>query len=36
MFSTHSAHSCSMYKITIGDKTMVGYNEDAWRITPRI
>ncbi|MFT5336255.1 MAG: hypothetical protein ACI9YL_000249 [Luteibaculaceae bacterium] len=28
--------ACSMYKITVGDKTMVGCNEDAWRITSRI
>lgn len=28
--------ACSMYKITIGDKTMVGCNEDAWRTTSRL
>lgn len=33
-WSTVSA--CSMYKITRGDKTMVGNNEDAWRISPHI
>jgi hypothetical protein len=27
---------CSMYKLTVGNKTMVGCNEDAWRTTPRI
>lgn len=27
---------CSMYKVTVGDKTMVGCNEDAWRLTSRI
>ena len=25
-----------MYKVTVGDKTMVGCNEDAWRLTSRI
>ncbi|MBI3234481.1 MAG: hypothetical protein HYZ42_10660 [Bacteroidetes bacterium] len=25
-----------MYKITVGNKTMVGCNEDAWRLTPHI
>lgn len=28
--------ACSMYKITLGDKTMVGCNEDAWRLTSAI
>jgi hypothetical protein len=28
--------SCSMYKITVEGKTMVGCNEDAWRLTPHI
>jgi len=28
--------ACSMYKLTVGDQTMVGCNEDAWRITSRI
>ena len=27
------AHACSMYKITVDGKTMVGCNEDAWRTT---
>jgi len=32
IFSTISnSKACSMYKITVGDKTMVGTNEDAWR-----
>ncbi|MBK9688534.1 MAG: hypothetical protein IPO65_12580 [Saprospiraceae bacterium] len=31
-----SAWSCSGYKITVGDKTIVGCNEDAWRATPHI
>jgi len=28
--------ACSMYKVTLGEKTMVGCNEDAWRTTSRI
>lgn len=28
--------ACSGYKITIGNKTLFGSNEDAWRITPQI
>lgn len=28
--------ACSMYKITVGNKTMVGCNEDAWRLTPHV
>lgn len=28
--------ACSMYKITHGNKTMVGCNEDAWRTTPNL
>lgn len=28
--------ACSGYKLTIGDHTMFGSNEDAWRTTPRI
>jgi hypothetical protein len=28
--------ACSGYKITIGNKTMLGSNEDAWRVTPHI
>ena len=27
---------CSGYKITIGNKTILGSNEDAWRVTPHI
>lgn len=30
------SNACSMYKLTINGKTMVGCNEDAWRTTPRI
>ena len=29
-------HACSGYKITVGDKTFLGSNEDAWRTTPHI
>jgi len=36
VLSTQTVLSCSMFKITIGDKTMVGCNEDAWRLTSRI
>lgn len=28
--------ACSGYKITVGNKTIVGSNEDAWRVTPHI
>jgi len=28
--------ACSMYKVTVDGKTMVGCNEDAWRTTSRI
>lgn len=28
--------ACSGYKITIGNKTILGSNEDAWRLTPHI
>lgn len=31
-----SANACSMYKVTVDGKTMVGCNEDAWRTTSRI
>jgi len=31
-----SGFSCSMYKITVNGKTIVGCNEDAWRLTPHI
>lgn len=33
---TATALPCSMYKVTVGDKTMVGNNEDSWRLTSRI
>jgi hypothetical protein len=31
-----SGYACSGYKITIGNKTILGCNEDAWRVTPHI
>lgn len=34
--SVEYGFSCSMYKITLGGKTIVGCNEDAWRLTPHI
>lgn len=33
---TLTVDACSMYKTTLGDKTMVGTNEDAWRTSPHI
>ncbi|ESU28824.1 hypothetical protein FLJC2902T_14210 [Flavobacterium limnosediminis JC2902] len=36
LFSVQEAISCSMYKITLNGKTIVGCNEDAWRTTSRI
>ncbi|RYD50850.1 MAG: hypothetical protein EOP52_12740 [Sphingobacteriales bacterium] len=30
------ARACSGYKVTLGTKTMVGANEDAWRMTSQI
>jgi hypothetical protein len=33
---TQGSFACSGYKITIGNKTLLGSNEDAWRITPHI
>jgi hypothetical protein len=34
--STQNSIACSGYKITIGNKTILGSNEDAWRVTPHI
>ena len=31
-----SSNACSGYKLTIGEKTILGANEDAWRVTPHI
>jgi hypothetical protein len=36
MLAINTAKACSMYKITINGKTVVGCNEDAWRTTPRV
>lgn len=36
ILSQNQSQGCSMYKVTVGGKTIVGCNEDAWRITPRI
>lgn len=33
--SFHS-NACSMYKVTVDGKTIIGNNEDNWRITPHI
>lgn len=32
----NDVHSCSTYKVTVGDKTMIGSNYDTWFETPRI
>jgi len=32
----YEASACSGYKITLGNKTIFGSNEDAWRVTPHI
>ena len=36
LFAIEYGYACSMYKITYAGKTMVGCNEDAWRLTPHI
>ena len=36
LIALQCGHACSGYKITIGDKTFLGSNEDAWRTTPNI
>jgi len=36
IFSFQKGFSCSMYKVTVYGKTMVGSNYDAWWLTPRI
>jgi hypothetical protein len=33
---SEGSFACSGYKLTIGDKTILGANEDAWRVTPHI
>ena len=32
----YDGSACSGYKITLGNKTIFGSNEDAWRVTPHI
>lgn len=32
----NESFACSGYKITVGQKTIFGSNEDAWRLSPRI
>lgn len=36
LLCTGKGFPCSMYKLTVGDKTMVGNNEDSWRLTSMI
>lgn len=36
LFTLQNSFSCSGYKVTIGDKTLFGSNEDAWRTTSHI
>jgi len=36
LLPVQSSMACSGYKITTGNKTMFGSNEDAWRLTPRV
>ncbi len=36
LFFIEHVTACSMYKITLNGKTVVGCNEDAWRTTPHI
>ncbi len=36
LISDTRVQACSMYKITVDGKTMVGCNEDAWRTTSKI
>ena len=36
LLSFSNGNACSMYKITIGDKTVVGTNFDAYYTSPRI
>ena len=36
ILSSGTTDACSMYKVSLGDKTMVGNNEDAWRTSPHI
>lgn len=36
LFTFEKSFSCSMYKVTVNGKTMVGNNEDSWRLTSQI
>jgi len=36
VFLSYNASSCSMYKVTVNNKTTVGTNFDAYYLTPRI
>ena len=36
LITNQEVDACSGYKITIGDKTILGSNEDAWRTTPHV
>lgn len=36
LFYIEKGFSCSMYKVTVNGKTMVGNNEDSWRLTSKI
>ncbi|QTN38691.1 hypothetical protein HZ996_05830 [Cryomorphaceae bacterium] len=36
MLSPSETHACSMYKVTVDGKTMVGCNHDAWLTTSKI
>jgi hypothetical protein len=35
-YSINALNACSGYKVTLGNKTIFGSNEDAWRLTPRL
>jgi len=36
LYSSNDAYACSMYKVSMEGKTMVGCNHDTWYLTPRI
>lgn len=36
LLSAHSSDGCTFFKVTVNGHTMVGNNEDAWSIDPRI
>ena len=35
-YNFNALKACSGYKLTLGNKTIFGSNEDAWRLTPRL